>query len=408
MKPDYTLLYNLYNGEKIDNSKPVRNPTYRAVEFYVAHVLPKYLIQSENKNLLSFAENLFRWSNFNQVNTAFIRELALTGNLFLKISTNKDKAFITKIPQENIVSLEVNSRGYIQYIEWYVENSDNSITTEIWDKRDGYLYLYEHTNPNFNRESPSTVIAFEEIGIDFIPIVHIKFHENSEIYGQSCIHSCIQKIVEANSMGVRLHQLQFRYNAPLWKRIQKSILADGSKNAKSLSVSDTTVINLSEGEDFAPIIAAVDYNAALNILNSMMLEIENDLPELKYYQVRDTSLSGKGIKLLLQAALTKADEVRVNYIDGLVRLIQIAATISQFSGISDFIGKYPDGLKISLSSTPEDTTEEKLSLLKEAVSAGIPVSLAMEMLKIYPEFSEKVSNALQIEKDVFLSEIKEG
>lgn len=408
MKPNYALLTNLYQNNK---NSLIRNPVYRAVEFYVSQVLdPNQIIfNSDNESFINFCKEVFQTSNFSQNNPKYLRELALLGNLFLKVIKTKDKIYFISIPQENITALEEDSRGYITEIEFFVSNADNTYSIERWSKSEQYAYFYYNRLNQKSDENPDAYIQLSQIGIDFIPIVHIKFKETDSLYATGCVSSVIPKIVEANKLAARLHELQFKHNSPIWKRISNAVTKDGSKNAKVVKFSDETIINLSEGEDFSPTVPNINYADALNILKAMEHEIEKDLPELRYFEISDTAASGKAIKLLFQAAMDKAKEVRVNYLFGLIRILQICATIAQFTGLSEYLGKYPDGLKLSLEVHEDDLVDvlEKFEILGKAINNNINPEIIMKALGFNQEQIASQVTYMNLQNNSILSILKD-
>ncbi len=385
MIPNYTLLNNLYQNDK---NSLIRNPVYRAVEFYVNQVLDpnRITLTSDNEDFIKFCKDTLQTSNFSQNNPKYLRELALFGNLFLKVVKTNGKVYFISIPQENITNLEEDSRGYITEIEFFVTNADNTYSIERWSKSEQFAYFYYSRVTPKSDENPDTFLQLSQIGIDFIPIVHIKFKETDTLYASGCVSSVIPKIIEANKLAARLHELQFKHNAPIWKRISNTLTRDGSKNAKVIKFSDETIINLAEGEDFTPTTPSVNYADALAILQAMEQEVEKDLPELRYFEISDTAASGKAIKLLFRAAIDKAKEVRINYLYGLTRILQICATIAQFTGLSDYLGEYPDGLKLSIDVYENDLVDvaEKFEILSKAVNGNINPEIIMNALGFEP------------------------
>ena len=77
---------------------------------------------------------------------------------------------------------------------------------------------------------------------------------------------------------------------------------------------------LTKMESFIP---DIDYDSALNILKDLKDEIEQDLPELRYSSIKDGSLSGKAIKLLLGSAVDRATEFQGNFLANINHLNRI-------------------------------------------------------------------------------------
>jgi hypothetical protein len=139
------------------------------------------------------------------------------------------------------------------------------------------------------------------------------------------------------------------------------------------------------------LVPPLDYKAALDILNAMMNELEADLPELRYYSLKDSQLSGKAIKLTLAGAIDRAEEARKNFIQGLMRVNKIALTLGKFWGLFQ-VGNYENGDLdhniISAEFFPQDDTD-KATLMKELVAAGLALATALRVAGYDEDFIQQ-------------------
>ncbi len=88
----------------------------------------------------------------------------------------------------------------------------------------------------------------------------------------------------------------------------------------------------------------VNYADMLAVLQAHMAEIENDLPELRYFRLQEApDMSGRAIQLMMKPAVLSAQEVRGNLEDALVRAQKMALTIGQNTGVWRGLGSYDDG-----------------------------------------------------------------
>jgi hypothetical protein len=115
-----------------------------------------------------------------------------------------------------------------------------------------------------------------------------------------------------------------------------------------------------------------------------MEELEQDLPELKYYSLKDSDLSGKAISLLLAGAVDRANEARENLLGGLKRLDEMALTIGRFWNLfPSNIGTFENGdfdHEITVDELFSDDLNDRATTLKSLVESGVPLLFAMEQV----------------------------
>lgn len=227
-----------------------------------------------------------------------------------------------------------------------------------------------------------------ELGIDFIPFVNVKFKDTGSERGDSCVKHALDKIDEANRQATRLSQMLFRYNKPLWAVSANAVDKEGRpipppkfKNSEDLEVKDNSIISLPGMSTLTSLIPDVRYAEALSVLNAMMDEIKEDLPELNYYSLKDANLSGKAIRLLLAGAIDRANEAQNNLMRGLVKLDEMALSLGKFWGLFK-VGSYENG-DFEHSLTCDEffptTNDEKALVLKTLKDSGLGLKSAMKL-----------------------------
>jgi len=126
----------------------------------------------------------------------------------------------------------------------------------------------------------------------------------------------------------------------------------------------------------------IQYDAALNILNAQMAELEADLPELKYYNLKDQSnVSTKTVKTILASALDRAGEAQDNLKDGLIRLNEMALTIGSYFGLWN-VGSYEAGdfdHEILCDDFFSESMDEKVTTLKMLRDSSLGLRTALKL-----------------------------
>jgi hypothetical protein len=366
-----------------ESLKGLRNPAFRAVEFYPATLWPgplgeAFALEGDNaERLRAPIETVWRWSNWAAKKQVFARHLALFGDAFLKVATTDSDTAAERrvsfqlIEPEHVTDLELDERGYIRYVRLDVPRATRgddgkvvtSTHTEAWDRDTQVYRRWEHKKPvteSLDRlGDPAEVRAFAEFGITFIPIVHAPFRDVGQDRGVGCFTLALDKIDEANRQATRLHQMLFRNNRNTWALGAGGMDASGrplppprvnsggtdNDDDATITIGDDTFIRLPGNASLQSLVPQLQYEAALKILQDHMRELRQDIPELAYYEVTERSdLSGRALRLMLGPALQRAAEARGNAQAALVRADQMALTLGAQAGLfTDLGGTYESG-----------------------------------------------------------------
>lgn len=402
--------------------KGLRNPAFRAVEFYPAVLWPGPLdqclrIDGATDPVKAAIEQVWQWSNWAARKQVAARQLALYGDLFIKVATSADRqrVYLQLLEPEHVTDLETDERGYVTYARVDVPQADRdaagvirtSLHTEVWDKRTQQYRRWETTGKSASDRladlgQPSETQDFGAFGITFVPIVHAPFRDVGEDRGVGCFTLALDKIDEANRAATRLHQLLFRNNRAVWAlqangldvsgrplpppRLTDSVGADAS--ADTLTLEDEGIVRLPGTSSLTALVPDIKYADALQVLNAGLAELRQDLPELAYFTaIEHSDLSGRALRLMLGPALQRAAEARGNAQAALIRADQMALTLGQQAGVPGFerLGTYGEGAFAHafapvdvLALDPQDAADaEHLSAL--AVQAYVSAGMALEV-----------------------------
>lgn len=419
--------------------KPLRNPVHRVVEFYPAHLWPGKLpdalpVLAANDKIIAPLAQVDEWSNWDSQKQVAARWFSLFGDLFIKVATVSDadgkpeRVFRQLIKPEYVTDFDSDERGFLTYIRLDIPqtrregDSVKSFTyTEVWSKANHTFRVWEHDKP---LETPINKLgaakearALSDFGIDFVPFVHAKFRDVGEKRGRSAVASALDKIDEVNLMTTRLHQMLFRYNRATWALQANGVDANGrplpppqvgangaTDKSKLTLGDDDEIYRLPGNASITPLVPQVDYQAALSIIEAQMVELEGDLPEMKYYRLRDSgNLSGAAISLLLRDAIDKAIEARGNAEAALARSNAMALTIGKELGMGGFgdIGSFENGdFEHSFAPRPviSPSDDDKAETAKKWVDAGLAVSEALKRVGLSQKQIDDNTNALRAQQ----------
>lgn len=359
-----------------DTVRGLRNPVNRAVEAVAAHLWPGALpdalpVEAENDLLAPAVADLFKWSNWAVRKQVFARELAIYGDVFLRVAQSDDtgRPYLQTLRPDVVTAFAADRRGFLTFVRTDVMQSVREVTglvqwhweTEAWDKETETLRIWRHTytpdTPLAELGPPDETIAFATYGIDFVPFVRASYRDTGDTRGASVFSHAIEKIIEADRAATRLHQMLYRHNKPLWvvnsntvdkanRPIAAPHFADADGNVTgTLQTSDDTVLYLPGMADLKSLVPPVDYAASLAVLDAHLQEIERDIPELAFYRVREfgSQLSGYAVRLLLSDAVARIEEARGNAESALISAVQMAITIGQSRGFFADLGSFDSG-----------------------------------------------------------------
>ena len=185
--------------------------------------------------------------------------------------------------------------------------------------------------------------------------------------------------------------------------LPSSLIATSAAKTEDATFTDNSILYLPGMSRLESLVPDINYGDALAILNAMMDELEQDLPELKYYSLKETDLSGKAISLLLSAAFDRADEARNNFIQGMEKANSIGLTMGVFAGIfPETTGSFENGdfdHEIQVEAFSEDISE-KATTLKVLVESGLPLDQALVLLNMEIEGRVAVEEVVEVVEEI--------
>lgn len=361
-------------GIRSEARKPLRNPAHRAVEFYASKLWPGALpdalpIEAEDEALAPAIQQVWEWSNWGARKQVAARWLAIYGDLFIKVTGRADnsRVFFQLIEPQHVTDMTVDERGFITScridipIAGTAADDAGAWSTEYWDKERYRLWRHRLTpqDPIGRLGAAVEDRALAEFGIDFVPIVHVKHQDTGGDRGAGCFTHAIDKIDEANRMATRLHQMMFRYNRPLMAVSANAtdsqgrplpapqFAGPGGTVTGDLNVNDDTMLHLPGLSKAEFLVPQLNFGAFLDTIRAHMEELEEDMPELRYYrESQSANSSGIALRVRLSGAVDRLLEARGNAEQGLIRADQMALTIGKNNRLplfTDIAGDYASG-----------------------------------------------------------------
>jgi len=355
----------------------IRNPAFRVVEFYASHIWPGKLedalpivIPDKNQAMADAIQSVWRWSNFEVRKMPLVRKAAIYGSMFMKVYEHDDQVCFQLIDPTYVTDFDEDERGFVTYlridipiIERDGDDKIRKLHTEIWSKDLGSYRVWEAENatfPMYELGTPTEEYSLESMGIDFVPFVNFRFRDLDEYRntGVGAFTLQIDKIDEANRSATRLHEMLFRHDGVVWAleanatdpagrplpapRITRDAAVNGADD--SFFMGRDRLYRLPGNSKLRDIVPNLQYDSALKIVQDQMAELEHDMPELMYYRLTDfREVSGRAVQALLSPAIKRAEEVRGNMNNALVRANMMALTIGTAAGLFPNFGSFDDG-----------------------------------------------------------------
>jgi hypothetical protein len=399
--------------------KSLRNPAGRVVKFYADTIWPGTLpdalpLVTDNDRLAEPVRELWKWSNWQSKKQLLVRLAASLGEVYIKVAQPLDKGdrVYLQLLRPNLIAedgVSFDEQGNVTHIRVDVPQTrrepDGKLTsythTEVWDKALGTCRIWRH-----KRNSETAVDRLgapdeeygllETWGIDFVPFVraiHIDIGEERGV-GAYLLH--LDKIDEANRLATALHARLFRHNKPTWALRANQVdgvtgrpmpppriagVEMGDNGRETVDLGGEPFLSLPGAASLESLVPNINYADMLSGLDAHQGELENALPELRYFRLQEANnLSGRAIRLMMQPAVQSAIEVRGNLEDALARAQKMALTIGQNAGIWKGLGSYDAGdLEHAFGERPVidgGRTEEAEIWLAE-VNAGLPLLTAL-------------------------------
>jgi len=462
------MMFFYQEGQHHEAMWPLRNPANRAVEFHVNRLWPGSLpdaLQLEGPNaekLQEPIEQLWVWSNWAVKKQLAARWLALFGDMYIRVATRAsskaqqtgqlegrerayDQVFMQLVKPQHVTVIEEDERGYIEYarldipqVERLSDGEVEAVTyTEVWSKANNSYRLWMHDKEagiDLERlgEPDEELSLTENLGIDFVPLVHGQFRDVGDERGAGCFDHALDKIDEANRQATRLHQMLFRHNDNTWvaeanqidqmgrpmpppkigtQQDESRSSRRGSTDENYVVVGDTKVYSLPGQATLKSLVPDLKYDAALDILKSQLEEVEQDLPELAYYRLREHGdLSGRALRIMLGDAIDRVAEARGNVEPVLCRAHAMALTIAAAGKLEGFtdIGSYENGAfehTIAEREVIPVTAQERAELIKAYKDAGYPLIAAAQKAGANDEEIELIRAAqkeqIELQRETF-------
>jgi len=324
------------------------NPTERLVEGYVSSVYGGAIdyddlrtgaipIVTSNNRERNGLIDLFTMSNMNSAKNLYARQAAKFGDSFLKVVDLPDNntVMLQVLDPRNVESVMLNPLGDITFIRIQYEKVD--------DKGVKYTYTEEIDETTYRTFKNDELYAFNTFGgqalaewpnpYGFVPVTHAKFRDNGNKFGLNAFFAQMEKINEVNDIASLLfdnirNTVQAVYHA---QNVAKGSL---TSNRDEVTRDMIRIIYTQGAGTLTPLISNLNIEGALGAINSVLKEIERDLPVLSLHQVREMSqISSVAVKAMYSDAIKRVNEAMTNLDTPLIKACAMGLAIAGWRGI---------------------------------------------------------------------------
>lgn len=232
----------------------------------------------------------------------------------------------------------------------------------------------------------------------FVPLKLAAFEPAEDGWGRNSFYASRTKLDQVNSVASQLNASVRRVIEPILvaKNVSTSVNASTGKRTIDFGTQrdDATGVNVlfisGTDADMQPLTIPLDLAAALSHIQSMLREVEHDMPLLALQSIRDQggNLTAPGVRKGYSDAIGRIESARKNLDPPLAAALQMAVTIGAVQGYDGFEGfdadSYDNGdmeLRVMERAVMPDELSTNERLLAYGTVKDLPPGLQRQALK---------------------------
>lgn len=368
-------------GRATPQIKAIRSPIVPVVRFWGSKLYPRPLaIETKKPAIVAPIEQVWRWSNWRAKLPMFARWVALYGEAFIKVVADqaKGRVWFEYLEPAYVTDFEEDSRGYLIWVRVDVPKVDETKSgrriwthTEVWSTAEQRYRRWETDGDAAQRSlddlgTPSEETPYSELAIDFTPFVRTVFADEGGKRGVGAVGLHLEPIMEADLSATNLHSMLYVDADGQWVATAAATDAGGrplppltvgaaqpaydslgrqtsngtgARTDGSIAVGKRSFWRLPPGYDLKSVVANINYEAALAVLQDQDQVLERLMPALAYARIVELSggdLSGRAIRFKLTPAVDQVLDVRSTALEKLAQADAMALTLGGVNGIPGF------------------------------------------------------------------------
>lgn len=363
------------------NTIGVFNPVKRLVDLYAGNVYNGTLnyddlgegalpLAYDNDALTEPLQQTLKWSNLGQQLSRYVGDSALYGDAFWWVVDDPagQRVRLELLNPAKVRDMNTDEVGNIKAAVIEYERSDDADIERYQPSKFGgatvatpktYVFTMKMTRRDetvffetfrdgepwgFYADVNGELLPSWEADYPFIPLKHAGFELTDEIWARNAFYASREKIDQVNSVASQLNQSIRRVIEPilLAKNVDAPVDSNGQKRLAFSSQRDegtsVSVLFVTGTEvDIAPLVIPLDIGQATAHIQTLLSEIENDMPILALQRIRDSgAVSGTAVRNMYGDAEARIQSARQNLDTPLAQALQMAVTIGGIRGYSGF------------------------------------------------------------------------
>lgn len=376
----YAVFRGLYNNNLYWNNNPISasykqnfalfqyidglySPYYRLVELITAKTMGGALdwdalkvgaipVTDADDTLIEALIQLWKWSKWGQNKTLYARLCAMLGDCGLWVNDDPARGRVSlevldpaKIKDATFDSVGNVIGATIEYPrEWenplHIDARTGRPETEVVTYRmevdKSRFATYKDDKPfAWQTDASGAPVTEWENPYGFVPLAIANFKDLGLRWGAACLHAGIPKINAINDVS-SIRNIGTRKAAdPIWY--------GAGVDATDLQVpeherDDAPIIGGPEGTALQSLAPDIDFAGIGSAIDSMLMELEKDAPELAMHRLRDigAGVSGVAVRNMFSDATGRLIEAMGNLDDALIRASQMGISIGAFRRYDGF------------------------------------------------------------------------
>lgn len=305
----YRSKYKLYK-----NTRLIRNPVRRLVDFYVDHIYPGILTEGLegippgvplavpfSKNtppaLRTAIAQVWEWSRWGENKNLMVQYGAALGNSFVEVVDvpASGKVFLINRWPGQVVDLKLDEVGNVKaYALEYMAQDEDGTPYRFRKEVDQNSFRTFRDDKPFDYDPNDGLSAEYDNPYGFCPAVWVSHRLIGGAHGAPAIYGSIGKLEELNSELSLIHdQVKKVVAAPLgiWTEASADELFENIKKGTAAQLNPVTGERESilfligpQGTEVDSLAGDLDLEGAMGVIESLVEEVEQDHPELKVYE----------------------------------------------------------------------------------------------------------------------------
>mgnify|MGYP001049199639 CR=1 FL=1 len=353
--------------------RPVYNPAYRLGEFWKSHLFGGPLdtsagpngsipISTDNERLREAIADIWKWSRWDVKKDVLATQGTILGDAAIQVvdDVRRGHVYLELLYPGHIQDVKLDPFGNVkaytlQETRNHPTRSDVVTYTEEVSRDGEYVVYRTYLNGElyaWNVNAAGEPVSEWAEPYSFIPLVVLQHNDVGLEWGWSELHPIRAKVHEVDDLASQMTDQVRKTVDPIWlmKGMKKTTLTVSGDDSDSDHPAPgreelKAIWGVPIDGDADPMVASLNVAGVLAHIDSILAEIERDIPELAADpHTASGDASGRALRVARQPIVSKVLQRRMNYDAAMVKANQMAVAIGGMRGYYPFdLGSYDKG-----------------------------------------------------------------